>query len=460
VILIGLLCAPAVGADERTQRVDELFGEWDSTHSAGAALAIIQDGEIVYKKGYGMANLDYGVPITPASVFRIGSTSKQFTAFCVALLAREGRVDLDAKITEIFPELPEQVYGGVTVRHLVLHTSGIRDYLNLQGFRGISDEAPYTYDDVLDVLSWQKGLNFPPGERYLYSNSGYLLLGLLVERASGKKLAEFARERIFEPLGMAHTHFHDDHTHIVPHRATGYAPREGGGWAISTTILDLIGDGGVFTTVEDLALWDRVFYDSPYGGEIMELILTPGKLSSGERIDYAFGLSVTTYRGLRVVSHGGGFVGYRAQLMRFPDQRLSVVCLMNTAEGDPSRLCRQVADIYLANDFTEEAKSKPEEEEASEEKANWAPEEHDLAAYSGRYSSDELRVTYTLEVVGSELRVRVGHTPDEALQPRAKDRFGLADWTEIGFVRDAEGTVTGFTLKTERASGLRFEREG
>jgi CubicO group peptidase (beta-lactamase class C family) len=445
--------------DDRTVEVDERFARYDSIHTPGAALAIIQDGEIVYKRGYGMANFDYGVPITPSSVFRIGSVSKQFTAFCIALLAREGKVGLDDSVTEYVPELSGEVYGEVRLRHLVHHTSGIRDYLDLQWLRGISDEGPYTPEEAIEVLSWQRSLNFPPGERYLYSNSGYLLLGMIVERISGQSLAEFAQERIFGPLGMDHTHFHDDHTRIVPNRATGYAPREDGGWAISTTNLDIVGDGSVFTTVEDLALWDRVFYEHPFGHEIMEVILTPGVLNDGGTIPYAFGLRLSEYRGLRVIRHGGGYVGYEAEMIRFPEQRFSVVCLMITAEGDPETLSRRVTDIYLANEFPEEAK--PEDEKAGEDDKNAeiTVGEADLASYIGRYSSDELRISCTLEVVDSELRVRVGHTIDEVLEQRAIGRFEVVDWMRIEFARDAEGAVTGFELKTEGAAGLFFKRE-
>jgi CubicO group peptidase (beta-lactamase class C family) len=445
--------------DDRSAKVDELFGQWDSTHSPGAAVAVIADGEIVLAKGYGMANLDLGVAITPDSVFRIGSTSKQFTALCVALLAREGTLDLDASVTEYVPELPVDVYGGVTVRHMVHHTSGILDYLNLQAFRGIGDEAPYPPEEAIEVLSWQKKLNFQPGERYLYSNSGYFLLGLIVERVSGQTLAEFAQARIFGPLGMAHTHFHDDHTRIVPNRATGYAPRKDGSWAISTTILDIVGDGSVFTTVKDMAIWDRVFYESPYGEEIMEMILTPGTTSDGESTKYAFGLSVDNYRGLRSMSHGGGFVGYRAEMIRFPEQRFSVVCLMNTAGGDPSELSLRVADIFLADEFTEEAETQDEEPGEAEEKAEFTVEEALLASYTGAYSSDELRISYVLEAVGSELHAKIENSPGVALLPAARDEFVLGGWVEVVFDRDLEGDVTGFTLKTERASGVEFMRQ-
>ncbi len=371
---------PAVNADEYTDKVDSLFDKLDSTQTPGAALAIIRDGRIIYKRGYGMANLDLGIAITPKSVLRIGSTSKQFTAMCTAILATEGKIDLDAAITKYIPELPANVYGPVTVRHMVHHISGIRDVLGLQAFRGITDEDYYNAEDALEVLSWQTSLNFKPGEQYVYSNSGYILQAVIVERVTGKTLAQFAKERIFDPLGMENTHFHDDHTMIVPNRATGYAKADGV-YKISTTNQEYLGDGGIFTTVEDMFRWDQSFYSKPFGEKVYELVLTPGVLNSGEQLEYAFGLHVTDYKGLRVVEHGGAYVGYRAEMIRFPAQRFSVVCLMNFAEGNPTELCHKIADIYLADLLKEEKK-------ADEEKADAAgPElsETDLNTWVGLY---------------------------------------------------------------------------
>ncbi|NOR21158.1 MAG: serine hydrolase, partial [Candidatus Aminicenantes bacterium] len=198
-----------VSADEKTDNVDKLFSKWDSTVSPGAALAIIKDGKIIYKRGYGMANLEHNIPITTTSVFRIGSTSKQFTASCIAILSLQGKISLDDDIRKHIKELPEYEKP-ITIRHLLHHTSGIRDYLTLSSIAGLPDDQFYTPEDSLELLSRQKGLNFLPGEEHLYSNSGYFLLGVIVERASGKSLNDFAQTYIFKPLGMKNTHFHDD----------------------------------------------------------------------------------------------------------------------------------------------------------------------------------------------------------------------------------------------------------
>ena len=345
-------------ADEKTAKVDKLFAKWDSTISPGAAMAIIKDGKIIYTRGYGMANLEHNVPITSTSVFRIGSTSKQFTASCIAILALEAKISLNDDIRKYIPELHKSEKP-ITVRHLIHHTSGIRDYLTLASVAALPDDHFFTPEDSVELLARQKGLNFLPGEEHLYSNSGYFLMGEIVKRVSGKSLNDFAQEHIFKPLGMKNTHYHDDHTLVVKNRADGYLPTKGG-FNIAMTTLDHVGDGGVFTTVEDLFLWDQAFYNYKLGKELMNFIQTPGALNNGEKLDYAFGLGIDEYKGLKRVSHGGGFVGFRAQMARFPEQKFTVICLANLGTINPSRLCMQIADIYLADHFKKVEKAPKE----------------------------------------------------------------------------------------------------
>ncbi len=335
--------------------VDKIFAEWDRTDSPGCALGVIRDGSLVSSRGYGMANLELGVAISPQTVFDIGSTSKQFTAASIVLLASEGRLSLDDDVRKFVPELPRYAHT-ITLRHLLHHTSGLRDYLELMGMAGQNFEDISTDEDALGLLMRQKALNFEPGEEFLYSNSGFFLLSVVVKRVSGMPLREFARKNIFEPLGMRHTHYHDDHRLIVSNRATGYSPREGGGFDIEMSNFEQTGDGAVMTTVEDLLLWDRNFYDPKVGGpELLRELLSSGVLNSGEKLDYALGLRVASYRGLPAVSHGGSWAGYRAELLRLPKQRFSVICLCNSSHASPSRLARRVTDEYLAKEFPEKA---------------------------------------------------------------------------------------------------------
>jgi CubicO group peptidase (beta-lactamase class C family) len=353
-IIIVFLCSTAK-ADTLTDQVDKLFKTWDKPDSPGCSLGVIKDGQFIYKRGYGMANLEYDIPLTSRAVFRIGSTSKQFTAMCIALLEEQGKISVNDSIRKYFPEMPEYA-NNIKIRHLVHHTSGIRDYLTLWRIAGERNDDFFLDPEVVALIARQKELNFNPGEEFLYSNSGYFLLSEIVKRVTGKSMGVFAEEYIFKPLGMKNTHFHHDHTMIVKNRASGYAPLRGGGFRISMTTLGMIGDGGVFTCVDDLLLWDQNFYNNKLGKggqELIDRVLTPGKLNNGEELDYAYGLGIGDYKGLRMISHGGAFVGFRADMIRFPEQKFSVICLANLNRINPSQLARKVADIYLADRFKE-----------------------------------------------------------------------------------------------------------
>jgi CubicO group peptidase (beta-lactamase class C family) len=392
---------PAPADKETTAKVDALFAAWDKPTSPGAALAVIRDGAIVYKEGYGMAKLEDGIAMTPDKIFDIGSVSKQFTATCVVMLVREGKVSLDDDVRKYIPELPD--YGTpITLRHLLHPTSGLRDYnalLELAGFRDDSD-CP-NVDEALEVIRRQKKLNYAPGTEYSYTNTGYFLLGQIVERVSGKSLNAFAQERIFKPLGMTHTIYQDDHTQIVMNRATGYDPVENGkGFRLDMSNWDETGDGNVYTSVEDLYLWDQAFYNGKLGADVMDMLQTTGTLASGKKIDYAFGLVVTEYKGLKVVEHGGSWAGFRAALVRFPDERFSVICLANLGTMDPFGLCLKVADIYLAGKLKEPAKTEEKKAEAT------AVPEKDLALVAGNYQ--ERKFGQWLEIALKEGKLLAG----------------------------------------------------
>jgi len=361
-VLILILFSILV-ADEKTAKVDQLFSRWGKTNSPGCALAIIQDGRVIYKQGYGMASLEHSIPISPGSVFYIGSCSKQFVAMCIALLSAEGKLSLDDDIRKYIPEMPD--YGfPLTVRHLIHHTSGLRDYLTLLGIMGM-DFGAYHEDDVLELIARQKELNFKPGEEYLYSNSGYFLLAVIVQRASHKSLREYAEENIFKPLGMRNSRFHDDYTELIQNRAFGYFPGGKDKYRNFISTFDCVGSGGLFTSVEDLFLWDQNFYRHRVGGrDVIELMHTKGKLNNGQELDYAFALRISSYRGLKTVDHGGALGGYRSYMVRFPEQNFSVICLSNLSSINPAGFSQQIADIYLTDEFEKaEERIQPLEEE-------------------------------------------------------------------------------------------------
>lgn len=425
-------------------RIDSVFAEFDSDSSPGCALGVIRDGRIIHARGYGMADLENGTPITPRTVFDIGSTSKQFTAASIALLAADGKLSLDDDVRRYIPELPE--YGEpITIRQLLQHTSGIRDYIGIMYMGGYRFADMTTDAEALDAIVRQDALNFAPGSEHYYSNSGYFLASVVVERATGsdegpgKALADFARERIFEPLGMTSTLIRHDHALIIPDRATGYSPGDSSGFVIDMSNWEQTGDGAVHTTVEDLALWDGNFYTKEVGGPgLAKHLLTTGHLDDGEAITYALGLFVDEYRGLRRVHHGGSWAGYRAELLRFPDQRVSVAVLCNLATANPSGLARRVVDILLAEHLEPEpgrggGRGAAAQAEAAEKDAppsatrDAAAVEAELARYTGLYFDEATSAFRRVAIDSGRL---VLHISGSALPLRALggDRFQSPDY--------------------------------
>jgi CubicO group peptidase (beta-lactamase class C family) len=341
---------------QQATKVDALFQEFAKDTSPGCAVGVYQDDQLVLSRAYGMANLDHDVKLTPASVFHVASLSKQFTAAAILLLAQEGKLSLDDEVRKHIPELPD--FGPkVTIRHLVHHTSGMRDQWDLLTFAGWRYSRDLITDqDVLSLLSRQKELNSRPGDRHLYSNSGYTLLATIVSRSSGRTFRQFTTERIFAPLGMTHTHFRDSFTEIVKNQAYGYAPAAAGSFRLSVTNFDTAGATSLLTTVEDLAKWHANFDKKAMGGEKLTAgLLERGVLNNGERLDYAFGVVHGTYRGLATIGHAGSDAGYRSAFLRFPDRRFGVAVLCNVATANPPVLTQQVADIYLADVLKPEA---------------------------------------------------------------------------------------------------------
>jgi CubicO group peptidase (beta-lactamase class C family) len=344
--------APQPAPENLPARVDAIFQKMDSTVSPGCALSVMKDGKIIYERGYGMADLDHNISITPTTVFHVASMSKQFTAASILLLAQQGKLSLDDPVRKYIPELPD--FGTpVTIRQLIHHTSGLRDQWDLLGLSGWRYSLDLiTNDDVLYVVSHQKELNYPPGSKHLYSNTGYTLLGEVVKRVSGKSLREFTTENIYQPLGMKSTHFRDDHAEIIKNIAYGYEPAKDT-FRLSVTNFDTVGATSLMTSVEDLVLWDENFYNARIGGpDFIKQMLERGKLNNGEQLDYASGLVIGKYRGLNTVDHGGADAGYRSDLIRFPDQHFSSACLCNLATANPSELNRKVADVYLEREMT------------------------------------------------------------------------------------------------------------
>lgn len=376
--------------DVMAHAVDQLFAGWARPDSPGASIAVIQNGKMIYSHGYGAANLEHGVPNTPATVFHLASVSKQFTAFAIHLLAHDGKLSLDDDVRKYVPKLHD--FGKlITIRQLLHHTSGVRDQWNLLALAGWRLDDEITDDDVARLLFQQTELNFAPGEQFLYSNSGYTLLAMVVKQVSGKTLPEFAKERIFDPLGMSHTHFHDKYGGVVNDRAYSYGRQPDGKYQYIALTYSTVGPSSLFSTVGDLARWDENFYTGEVGGmTLLAEMQQKGRLNDGKDINYASGLFIRKYRGLRMVEHAGGDAAYRTNILRFPDQHFSVVVLANAGDMNPAALSFRIADIYL-KELLKPAPDKP----ALDDKPEVTVDPRILDAYVGNY---ELRPGFVISI--------------------------------------------------------------
>ena len=341
------LCLYPLAADDRTAAADEVFASLRALQAPGCSAGVIHEGRFIYSTSFGLADLEQRTPITPSTPFQVASMSKQFTAAAIFLLKQEGKLKLEDPVRRFVPELPAYA-DGIHISDLLHHSSGLRDIAPLLEVSS-AGRAPEPLDVAASVklLASQSALNFAPGTDYEYSNSDYLLLGLIVERLSGMPFAEFAQQRIFTPLGMRGSVFH---ARLDPeaNRATGYFARNGQFRRVPVTWL-AGGDGGLYTTLDDLLRWDQTFYSNQqFGEEFADFMETRGRLASGERIQYASGLIIGRYRGLRTVSHAGRVPGMRSEMLRFPDQQLTVICLCNRGDADSASLAREVAEVYLA----------------------------------------------------------------------------------------------------------------
>ena len=345
---IRVLQAQTTPQSEATAaEIDSMFARWATQRSPGCAVGVSRDGRVLLSRAYGMANLEYGVPNTTETIFESGSVAKQFTAASVVLLARQGKLSLEDDVRKYFPELPS--YGEtIRIRHLLNHTSGLRDWGTMADIEGWPrGSRSHTQRDVLAIIVRQQSLNFPPGTEYSYSNSNYSLAALLVERVSGTSLSEFTRQHIFEPLRMTRSSWRDDFTRVVADRATAYS-KEGDQWHMEMPFENAHGHGGMLTTIGDLLKWSQNFADTAVGGAMMrDAMLTRGTINSGARIRYALGVTVSSHRGVPEISHSGSTAGYRAYLLRYPDQRLAIALLCNAADVPTGRIVRQIADRYL-----------------------------------------------------------------------------------------------------------------
>lgn len=443
-----LLPLSPAGSQQRgsvpVQEIDEIFQAFDGTRTPGCALGVSLEGEPVLLRAYGMADLEHGVPNTVSTVFEPGSVSKQFTAAATIILALDGKISLDEDIRKYIPELPD--YGDVvTIRHLLHHSSGLRDWGSVAGIEGWPrTRRAHTHMHVLDIASRQLSLNYPPGEYYSYTNTGYNLQAILVERVSGMSFAEFSRTRIFEPLGMTRTQWRDDFMRIVPDRAMAYTRTRDGEWATLMPFENVHGNGGLLTTAEDQLRFTRNLETGELGGpRFIEEMHRQSVLNSGQVHFYAGGLQLRTYKGVPIVEHSGSTAGYRGHLARFPDQGLAVSVTCNASTASAGGLLKQVADLYLGDAISVSEPSVTGWVEVSAGR---------LEALAGRYR--DMRRENLVQVTATDQGLRFGGT---VLRPVSERRFeGGGTVLEFEAEAFADGRPAAL-LNTIGADGVRIE---
>lgn len=470
-IALTLPLAPATAADNQptlTNKVDQIFSHF-TADTPGAAVAVVKDGQLVLAKGYGMANLEYDIPITAETVFHVASVSKQFTSFAIYLLASQGKLALSDNVRDYIPELPD--FGTpITVNHLVNHTSGLKDQWALLTLAGWRMDDVISQQQALKIISRQTTLNFEPGSQFLYSNSGYTLLAEIVARVSGLSFAEFCQRNIFQPLAMTHTQFYDNHEKVVKNRAYSYAEHDDG---YNKQILSYatVGATGLFTTVTDLSKW-ALNFDKPIVGnaELFAAFNQPALLNNGEAavlavvdgetIYHAKGQFFRRYRGLTLYNHTGGDAGFRTYLARFPEQNMTFIVLSNLKSFQSLKTGLDVAELYLADALA------PRQAETQSGQNTAEPSGHittaaELAAYSGNYISTELATAYSVAVVDGSLVMSHPRLADIQLTATGKDRFTGQIWfaVELEFVRDKHNSISGFKVSNFGAKNVLFSKQ-
>lgn len=424
-------------------KVDELFAAWNSNKTPGAAIAVVKDGSIIYKKGYGSANLEYNIPVTPSTIFHIASVSKQFTAFSILLLEKEGKLSLEDDVRKYIPEVPD--FGKViTLKHLASHTSGLRDQWNLLALAGWRLDDVITKEHILKLVSRQKELNFDPGDEFLYCNTGFTLLAEVVSRVSGQPFSEFTDQNIFKPLKMSNTLFYDDHEKIVKNRAYSYYS-DNNGYKKRVLSYANVGATSLFTTVEDLSLWAMNFSSLKVGdAKMIDKMNAMAVLNNGETFGGALGQFVGKYKGLNEIQHGGADAGYRSYLGRFPDQNFAVIVFSNDASFRAGILAHKLADIYLETEFVSEPTDDAKTGETSNENVSVDPET--LNTYVGAY---ELQPGFTINITANngELFGQATNQQKVLLKPLSTTRFSVEGIEAIiAFFSDSSGKVTSLKL--------------
>jgi len=422
---------------EQENQIDALFDQYDNTDTPGCAVGVIQDGRFIYKKSFGMANLDYDIPITADSKFELASVSKQFTAACIALLIIDGKLDLEDDVRKYIPEM--QDYGKtITIRHLMYHTSGIRDYLALLILSGLRYDDFFDNADAYKIICQQKGLDFLPGTKYQYSNSGYFLLAEIVHRVTGLTLRQFADQFLFKPLGMNDTFFNDDCSEVMRKRTTCYEKKNDGFKRFNYNFA-VVGDGGLITTLNDMQKWHNNFTDCKTNGErLLELMSDSGYYDDQDDINYGFGQMQFDYKQLHLVYHDGGFNGIRTYYLRCLDLNFGIVVFFNRDDiSDPSF---QILDILQNNTSSESnLRVNPEETGNAEIESYIKLSVQELTFFCGHYWCAENRLDREIYLKDEHLFYKRSCSSESELIPVGHKELSMKNKSKVRLVFDSEG---------------------
>jgi len=423
----------------------------------GYAMAIIKDGKVVFKKCYGYANNEHDIPFTSSTVFDFASVAKQFTGYAIASLIKEGKLSLDDDIRLYLPEVPD--FGKkITIRNLLSHTSGIRDWVGLAKLSGRGMEDVISDDFIMNLVKHQKELNFDPGEKFCYSNTGYFLLAKIVAQVTNKSFREWTEDNIFKPLGMTDTHFMEDHREIIKNRASSYRSNENGIYVNSSSNLSSYGSSSLFSTLDDMIKW-QLFLEEKIveSDDIVKMMIQKGVLNDGKEVDYGFGISINLFDGILNYGHGGSWSGYACQITCFPEQQFSLI-LMLSRRPSGCYVEEKAYRIFLGKSIT--GKEAQEEKPTTRTEVEINPKI--LDDYIGKYfirSSSKRHIIITIERKDDNLLMLVPGYPDTILYPESDSTFFSKDaGFQISFQRNEKKYVHQLTYNPDSGRAAVFAR--
>lgn len=428
-LLLIALQANAQISEGQFQKIDSLFLDWNRPNHPGGAIGIMQNGQTAFSKAYGLASLEYLVPNTPGTIFNTGSVSKQFTAMGIVVLNQQGKLSVDDDIRIYLPELPD--FGEtITIRHMLHHTSGLRSLHAMLGLAGWRSDDSRTNEDLNRFMLNQRDLNFKPGEEYMYCNTGYMLMVNIIEKVTGEKFPAWIKHTVFEPLGMTNTYVEDNYSRIVANNATSYYQVEANDFERAVEYWGYVGSGNMHSTTDDLLRWLRNFHDPQEGWEgYFTMMQTVDPLNNGEENNYAFGVGTGSFNGVRGVGHGGSIGGFRANIITFPDEELSVAILTNFSSAPTGQKLNAISKILLGEPVEEELV------EVRDPLKTIKLSKKNLASYEGSYWNDKENVARKIYLKNDTLRYFRSANSETPIIPVGKDEFKMVDVSDVVTVK-------------------------